>query len=825
MVSSITPNSQPDNNLQNDEDVWTITIDIDVLWRGLLLFVATLFSHWQAIGGGFIWDDDAHVTREGLRSLEGLWSIWFKLGATQQYYPLLHSIFWFEHALWGDEAIYYHIANILFHTAAALILVAVLRKLAIPGAWVAGFIFALHPVHVESVAWITEQKNTISAIFYLLAAYNYFKYDETRDRKDYIHAISFFVLALLSKTVTATLPAAFLVVFWWKRGRIDMKKDVLPLLPWFLLGAIGGIFTAWVERVYIGANGADFMLTPLMRCLLAGHVIWFYLGKLLWPANLIFIYQHWTISAEDPLQYLYPLAVIGAIIGLLWVALKTIKGRAADSVTRAPLAGFLFFCGTLFPVLGFANVYPFMFSYVADHFQYLASLGIIVPIASGITLLLNKLSAESKPVVSAVGGVALALIGVLSWSQCSIYKNGETLYINTIEKNPSCWMAHNNLGAIWLNQGRVAEAQAQFEEALRIRPPYADAQSNLTAVLLRTGHPQQALSHAQEALKLRESAENENNLAIALAALGHYPEAIQHYEIALRIRPNYVEVLNNIGNAFLQVGNKQEAVNRYQLAIKYAPNYAEPYTNLGFVLMGAGHPQEGIAAYEQSVRLQINNPAAHINLANGYLAVGKQNDAIVQFQQAIQLNPNNPDAWYFLGNAYVNLGQFAKAEEPYVNSLKLNSNNIGAENNLAAVYFKLGRLPEAIGHYEAAIRLNPAYAEAHNNLGVALAGSKLISDAILEYKKAIQLNPNYSDAYNNLGLSYQASGKLDDAEAQYRKAMTINFNNPEYHDNLAKVLKELGRNTESESEVKYAAKLRRPTTTSAISDTQPSGKK
>ena len=168
--------STSNNSIQQDE-AWTFTIDLGIIWRGLLLFIATFVSHWQAIGGGFIWDDDAHVTRIDLRSLEGLWNIWFKLGATQQYYPLLHSIFWFEHAFWGDTASLYHIANILFHTIAAFLLIAVLKRLEIPGAWITGFVFALHPVHVESVAWITEQKNTISAIFYFMAAYQYIKFD------------------------------------------------------------------------------------------------------------------------------------------------------------------------------------------------------------------------------------------------------------------------------------------------------------------------------------------------------------------------------------------------------------------------------------------------------------------------------------------------------------------------------------------------------------------------------------------------------------------------------------------------------------------------
>ena len=807
-ASSLSPLNQEKH--QQDDDVWTLTLDLDLLWRGALLFVATLLSHWQAIGGGFIWDDDAHVTKEALRSLEGLWAIWFKLGATQQYYPLLHSIFWFEHAVWGDAAIFYHITNILLHTGVALLLVALLRRLEIPGAWVAGFVFALHPVHVESVAWVTEQKNTISAIFYILAAYHYVKFDKERDRSGYIYATSFFVLALLSKTVTATLPAALLVLFWWKRGRIDWKQDVLPLIPWFILGTIGGIFTAWVERVYIGANGSDFLLTPLMRSLLAGHVIWFYLGKLLWPANLIFIYEHWTINASDPVQYIYPLAVIGMVILLIRLAIKPIGNRPVDTISRAPLAGFLFFCGTLFPVLGFANVYPFMFSFVADHFQYLASLGIIVPFAAGITILVNSLPLEHKGSASAIGGVALALIGVLSWNQCAIYKDGETLYKDTLNKNPMCWMAHNNLGAIWLNQGRVSDAQAQFEEAIRIRPPYADALSNLSTVLLKTGHPQQALPHALEALRLRESPENENNLAVTFAGLNRVSEALTHYQIAVRLRPNYVEALNNMGNALMQLGRKQEALDAYQTAIKYAPNYTEPYTNLGFLLMGAGHPNEGIAAYEQAVRLQLTSPNPHINLANGYLNVGRYEEAITQFQEAIKLNPNNSEAWYFLANAYVNTGHFKEAEEPYINALKLNPNNLGAENNLAAVYYKLSRIPEAIGHYESAIRLNPDYAEAHNNLGVALVSSKMVTDGIAEYRKALKLNPNYADAYNNIGLAASGVNKLGEAESNYRKAISLNANNPEYHENLARALKDLGRKTESDSEFKYATQLRTP---------------
>src|SRR5215467_4647730 len=185
----------------------------------VLLAGAILFAYLPALQGSFLWDDEAHVTRPDLRSLRGLGRIWFDVGATQQYYPLLHSAFWFEHRLWGDATVGYHIVTVLLHAFAVCLLLQVLRRLKVPGAALAAAIFALHPVHVESVAWIAEQKNTLSAVFYLMAMLAYLRFDEERDMPSYSLASTFFGLALLTKTVTATLPAALLVIFWWRRGR------------------------------------------------------------------------------------------------------------------------------------------------------------------------------------------------------------------------------------------------------------------------------------------------------------------------------------------------------------------------------------------------------------------------------------------------------------------------------------------------------------------------------------------------------------------------------------------------------------------------------
>lgn len=800
---------------QEQEGSWNLILDIGNLWRGTLLFLATLFSHWQAIGGGFIWDDDAHVTKEALRSLDGLWAIWFKLGATQQYYPLVHSIFWFEHALWGDAASYYHIVNILLHTVVAFLLVAVLRKLEMPGAWLAGFVFALHPVHVESVAWITEQKNTISALFYFATALFYLRFLAQRERKLYFLALGFFVLALLSKTVTATLPAALLVILWWKNGRISWRKDVIPLIPFFILGIAGGCFTAWVERVYIGAQGVDYLsavtLTPVTRVLLAGHVLWFYIGKLLWPVNLIFIYEHWNLSASNPVDYVYTLGIL-VILGVLFrIAVKGFNARGSDTYSRAPLAGFLFFCGTLFPVLGFANVYPFMFSYVADHFQYLGSIGILVPLCAAITLSFDRLSHENRGMASAIGGVFIALLGFLSWNQCSIYTDAETLYKSTITRNPSCWMAHNNLGAIWLNAGRIAEATEQFQAAISIRKNYPDAQSNMCGVLIKTGHYKEAVEHAELAVALRPgSPQNENNLAIALAGVGRTQEAIEHYKISLKIMPNFVEALNNLANAYMTIGRKQDALECYQTAIKYSPNFPDAYSNLALLLMGVGHTQEAAGLYEKAVQLIPNNFAYRTNLGLCYSNLGRQNEAIAQFGESLKLNQNVADTWFYLANSYITLGRYAESESPLLNVLKLNPAHQGAENNIAAVYYRLGRMPEAVSHYQSAIRMNPNYAEAHSNLGVALVSEKFIDDGIAEYTKAIQLRPDYGDAYNNLALALATQGKHVQAVEYYKKAVTYNDKNPEYFENYARSLKALGKLKESDSQIAAATKLRTP---------------
>ena len=438
------------------------------------MLCATVVAYLPALSGGLLWDDNMHVTRADLRSLHGLWRIWFDLGATQQYYPLLHSAFWLEHRIWGDAVLGYHLTNVALHAASACLVVMIVRRLALPGAWLAGFIFALHPVCVEAVAWISEQKSTLSGVFYLAAALTYLHFDRTRRKSQYFVALGLFVLALMSKTVTATLPAAMLVVFWWQRGRLEWRRDVLPLAPWFAVGAAAGLFTAWVESTprLIGAQGSQYALTLSQRLLLAGRVPWFYAWKVIWPANLMFIYPHWKIDSGELRQYLFPLGMAALAVALGLLARKN----------RGPMAGFLFFAGTLFPVLGFLNVYPFRYSYVADHFQYLAILGIIVPAASGLTVLAERIS-PGKIAAIAVPALLLTTLGVATRQQSGMYRDYETLFRETLARNPGSSFLHSNLGVILMSTGREREAAAQFEAAVRLTPDDPDYHVNLGLAL------------------------------------------------------------------------------------------------------------------------------------------------------------------------------------------------------------------------------------------------------------------------------------------------------------------------------------------------------
>jgi len=608
------------------------------MWRnacwGALILVVTFAAYAPALRGGFLWDDAGHVTRPELRSLAGLGRIWFEFGATQQYYPALHTAFWIEHRLWGDAVLGYHLLNVLLHVAAACLLARVLRRLAVPGAWFAALLFALHPVCVESVAWISEQKNTLSTVLYLAAALAYLRFDAAGEPgfaggggapgrsssrlQAYGVATVLFGLALLTKTVTATLPAALLVVFWWQGRRLSWRREVVPLVPWFALGAGGGLLTAHFERQLIGAQGADFSLGLIERGLLAGRVFWFYLGKLAWPADLIFIYPRWHLDPAAAWQWLFPAAALALLAAAVVASWRHPRGRSA-------LAALLLFAGALFPVLGFFNVYPFLFSYVADHFQYLATLPVFaLAAAAGATLVAGR----PRWIRAALAGAVAVLLGGLTCMQAARYRDVFTLYETTLARNPTCWMAHNNLAIALAAAGRVPEAVPHLETALALKPDFAQAENNLGDDLVRLDRVPEAIPHFERALRLQPAyAAAHRNLGMALAMMDRPDEAVPHFARAVEIEPADADAELDWAVALAQIRQFPAAVPHFERAVALAPNSADAQLAYGTALAAHLDLEAAVARFRAALARAPESAEIHRALALALRRLGRLDEA------------------------------------------------------------------------------------------------------------------------------------------------------------------------------------------------------
>ncbi len=746
-----------------------------------LIFVAAIIAYAPAISGRFIWNDSDYVTAPPMRPLPALVRIWIQPGATQQYYPLLHSAFWIEHRLWGDHAIGYHLVNLLWHACSAVLLALALRRLSPSDGtrlqhegtgWVAAFLFALHPVNVESVAWISEQKNTLSLALYLSSALAYLHFDESRRPRAYVAALALFVLSLLSKTVTATLPAALLLVFWWKRGRIEWRRDVAPLAPWLALGALAGLFSSWVERTYVGARGADFNTPSLDRVLIAGRAIWFDLGKLVWPFGLNFIYPQWKM---DPLlwwQWLFPVAVLAAA-GALWALRRR---------TRGPLAALLFFVGSLFPALGFVDLYGARYSWVWDHWQYLPDLGPLTLIAAGLAGGWRWLVPRLRWVGSGLLLAVAALLGRLTWSQCRMYHDDQTLYLTTLAQNPGAWMAHNNLGLILSNiPGRLDDAIDHYEEALRLKPDFAEAHDNLgNALAALPGRLREAVAQHEEALRLKpDSAEAHNNLGLALAKMqGRLNDAAAEYEAALRLRPDYAEAHDNLGNAFAQMpGRLSDAFVQYREALRLDPDSAAAHNNLGGAWMQMPNgANEAVSQFEEALRLDPGFADARNNLGSALAGLpGRLADAVAQYEEALRLRPDFAEAHYNLGIALAKMpGRLDGAIAQYEEALRLRAGFVEAHFGLGNAWSNIpGRLGDAAAQYGEALRLRPGYAPAHARLGALLCRMGRVREGMDHLAEAIRLEPDFAEAHFALGAALLEAGRREEAAAEFGRVLQL----------------------------------------------------
>jgi Flp pilus assembly protein TadD len=675
------------------------------------LVVLTAVAYGPAYRADFIWDDDDYVTdNAALDSLGGLARIWTVPGAVPQYYPLTFTSFWLEHRFFGDAPFGYHVTNVALHALNAVLVWLVLLRLGIPGAWLAAAIFAVHPVHVESVAWVTERKNVLSGACYLgalLAALAFAAEPrETERRRHAVLVVALFVAALLSKTVTCSLPVILLLLAWWRNGRIE-RRELVAALPLLGVGIALALVTIWMERTHVGATGALFELSPWQRVLIAGRALWFYVATLLWPHPLSFVYPRWTVDPSVWWQWLPPLAA-AATLAALWVA--------RDRIGRAPFAAAAGFALTLAPALGFIDVYPMRYTFVADHYQYLASVFVIAPVAAALTIASRRLGAMAPAAALPV----LALLAALTWRHATVLAGPETLWRDVIAKDPTGTMARVNLG-MWLStQGRAEEAAAVLAEALRIEPNDGEVHGNLGIVLAGIGRRDDARRHLERALALApESAQAHSNLGNLLAADGRLDEAVVHYLAALRSDPDYPDALNNLANVLVQQGTIDEAIARYEAALAADPGYLSAHVNLATVLTRVGRNAEAIAHYRAALALDPSHFDAHRGLGAQLAARGQLDDAITELAAAARLRPRFADAHYQHGAA------------------------------LAAA----GRLDEAIAAYGRAIALTPDVPDFHNDLGIAFARRGDLDAAVAEFRKTVALAPDHAEAAANLAAA------------------------------------------------------------------------
>ncbi len=528
---------------------------------GAALLVAAVFAAYApAFRASLIWDDDFHfASNPAMFGLRGLLEIWTSRAGF--YYPLTLTTFWFLHKLFGFHPLPYHMGNIALHAVNAILLWRLLARLRIPGAGWAAALFALHPVQVESVAWVTELKNTQSAFFALCSLLfaersGLFERD-IPDARWFAAAAAAFLLSILSKTSTVVLPAIFALLLWW-RGRFTLAS-ARRLTPFVGLALIAAGWTIWEQRFNSGATGFEWSQGWAFRLALAGHTLWFYLFKLAWPHPLIFFYPKWIIHAASPPAYL-PLAAIVGIPALLWAT----RRRWAHAIAL----GLFYFGVALFPVMGFFNVYFMRYAFVADHFQYLACIGPLALFAAAV----EQLPTPARPLIHLPLIAALAL---LSWRHAHAFQSERALWMDTLQKNPAAWMVHNNLGASLQGEGDLEGAERHYEAAVRYNPDHYEALSNLANLLM---------------------------------ARGDLDEAARRYERAIELRPDFTPAIVNLGLLQEKRGRPDLALVQYQHALSWNPKLWEAWVKIASLQEREGQMLEAVRAWKKALALRGASP-------------------------------------------------------------------------------------------------------------------------------------------------------------------------------------------------------------------------
>ena len=600
------------------------------VWAFLLILMVFL-AYLPALRNGYVWDDESVTNNQSLRTVSGLRDIWTNPHsypeAEIRYWPMLYTSYWVEYHLWGIHPFGNHLVNVLLHALNTLSVFIILRRLSAPGAFLASAIFALHPVHVEAVAWVIERKGVLSSLFFLSSFLCYLTHEKHKRTGLYILSVFLFILSLLTKTNVIALPAVILLYIWWSKKHLS-RQDLTRVIPY-----IGAAILVMAIPIFLG-HKQEIITFPVPffgRIIIAGRAIWFYAAKLLIPVQLMTIYPRWNINIHQLWQYGYGIAVF-----LLLITLGYFRRR----IGRESLMLVLYFILMLSPTLG---IIPFAYmdnSFVADRYQYLPSIGLITLFSAFLVQLKERLGLSKSLLPKAGMAVLLLVLGILTWRQTGLYRDTETLFRDTLQKNPNAWAVNITLGLSFANKGLYEEAIPYYRKALEIYPEDVKTQTDLGVALVQTGKLEEAMEHYLNVIKIKpEIPVYHYDLGIVYQRQGKLEEVITQFKETLRLDPKFPLVNSYLGDIYFQQGKLEEAIFYFSKGLQINPDSAGVHSNLAFALVLQGKLEEGIRQYEEALRLNPNLAEAHQGLAFALSKQGKMEQAITHYQEALRINP------------------------------------------------------------------------------------------------------------------------------------------------------------------------------------------
>ena len=783
--NNISSHSGHSNSLSGD--VRHLAVEVNQTMKTaicIFLAVATFSVYLQVKDHEFIdYDDKAFISqnsniKSGLSKESVIWAFTTTLSGSWEPITWLSHILGYQ--LYGSSSKNHHLINVFFHITNAVLLFIVLLRMT--GAlWQSGFVacmFALHPMNVESVAWLMERNMLLCTLFWLLTMLVYIHYTEKPSIKRYSLVILFFTFGLMSKSMIVTLPFVLLMMDYWplKRLKVNQKKYndkfemdfvikrsevlrlVLEKIPLLIL-SLGLSIT--IFKLAEGYEGTDYMAAVSFFGRLNNGMVSYleYLAKTVWPTGLAVLYPH-------PLNTLATWKGILCGMALLGVTFFSIR-----FIKKSPYFafGWFWYLGVLVPVIGiFVQVGGELA--MADRYAYLPLIGIFIIIAWGLPELIARWRHREK-ILSISAGIIISMLMATTWIQLSYWKNSLDLFKRAISvankkdpnfKNPNHALLYNHLGLVFYNMGKPEESTSHYEMAIKIAPDLAMAHTNLGISYLSMGNTEEAISHYKTAIKFNPNhAHGHYNLGIVLFALGKIEEAISHYQTAIKLNPNYAAAHNNLGLILEGNGRTREAISNYRTAINLKPGYAAAHSNLGNTLFALGKTEEAIVHYKKAIRLNPDFAMAYTNLGNALFALGKTEEAIYHFKTAIRLKPGYTEAHHNLGVALFAIKKVEESISHYKMAIKFKPDYPMAYTNLGNALFTLGKTEKAISHYKTAIRLRPDYTEAHYNLGNILVQTGEIKEAVGHYRETLRLKPNFVLAQKNLERALLLAGKME----------------------------------------------------------------